>query len=128
MTLKFSTFFAATTVVLLASFAAAEASAATVRVKCEKRETRSKISVDGRDLKPGNYMAVVLSGDNEKASPLLPSVGDEIEFDFDSNRNNVAEGAIQISRSFIQGGRVTGQLLDEDGFTVAQATVRCRTQ
>jgi hypothetical protein len=128
MTLKLATLSATTAFVLLASLGATEASAATVRVKCEKRENRSSISVDGRDLIPGNYLAVVLSGDNEKASPLQPSVGDEIEFDFASNRGDIAAGAIPIGRSFIQNGRVTGQLLDEDGFTVAQATVRCRTQ
>ena len=73
----------------------------------------------------GNYIAKIVSGDNVKESEAKATVGDEIEFDFDSSTKDVTTGATRISRSFIQGGRVTGQLINEQGFTVAQTTSTC---
>ena len=126
MMLKTSTLAAAAMLVLLGSLPAAEAFAAGVRIKCEKRATRSSISVDGRDLIPGNYSAVVFSGDNRRAAPLTASIGDEVEFDFDSDPGDIGAGETSISSDFIQGGQVTGQIVDELGYTLVQGTTRCR--
>lgn len=104
---------------------ASDAEAASILVKCEKRSNRSKVSVDGNDLVPGNYSAKIISGDNTKQSAPKTSNGDEAEFDFDSDPANVAQGATRITRSFIQGGKVTGQLINAKGFTVAQTTSTC---
>jgi hypothetical protein len=104
-----------------------DADAASVRVRCEKRidPGRSKISVDGNDLEPGTYTARVRSRANEAVSEPQPTIGDEVEFDFDSNTN---EDATPIAPKFIAGrpGRVTGEILDETGEVVASATARCR--
>lgn len=114
--------------VFSAALPAADANAEGIRVKCEKRTNRSSISVDGRDLDIGNYSAHVMSGDNSANAPLTASIGDEVEFDFDSAANDIAAGDTPISRSFIQGGTVTGQILDEEGFVVVQATAACRVR
>ncbi len=101
-----------------------DASAASIRVRCVKSDTRSKISVDAGDLLPGDYRARVISGTNRKNSPWAPTVGDEVEFDFDSNKNQA--GATLISRDFIQGLTVTGKIINENGRTVAADTEICR--
>lgn len=105
-----------------------DASAATIRVKCEKRANRSKISVDGNDLAPGTYSARVVSGANQKTSALQAAVGDEAEFDFDSNPKDIAAGATPIAADFIQGGQVVGKILDTNGNTIVSDTVRCRVK
>ncbi len=104
-----------------------DASAAGIRVKCEKRADRSKISVDGDGLATGAYKAIVISGANSKTSGAKPTVGDEVEFDFDSAANDIAAGATAISRTFIQGA-VTGKIVNARGSVVASDTVGCRTR
>ena len=104
-----------------------EASAAGVQVKCEKRADRSKISVDGDGLATGTYKAFVISGSNSKTSAARPTVGDEVEFDFDSAPDDIAAGATAISRAFIQGA-VTGKIVNARGSVVASDTVGCRTR
>ncbi len=104
-----------------------DANAADIRVKCETRANRSSVSVDGNNLVPGNYVAKIISGSHTKRSGIKATTGDEIGFDFDSDPANIAAGATRISRTFIQ-GQVTGQLINEQGFTVAQATRTCRTK
>ena len=75
-----------------AALAAFDASAATptIRVQCEQRGVeRAKISVDGDNLASiaGQYRAQVLlvSGLGSATSAGATLVGDEVEFDFDSN-------------------------------------------
>ena len=104
-----------------------DANAADIRVKCETRANRSSVSVDGNNLVPGNYVAKIISGSHTKKSGLKATTGDEVGFDFDSDPADIAAGATRISRTFIQ-GQVTGQLINERGFTVAQATRTCRTK
>jgi len=112
---------------------ALEGDAATsVRVQCEKRgTTRSKISVDGRGLRAGFYTAHVKSGSNEANSEeAVKAVRGEAEFDFDSNRNDIAAGATAIDPDFIEGTpvMVTGEILNQAGVVVASATVGCRVR
>jgi hypothetical protein len=107
---------------------ATAAHAAEVRVRCERRAARSRASVDGNNLAPGIYQARVSSGANLAVSPQAATVGDEVGFDFDSNRADIRAGATAISANFIQGGQVTGALLDANGAVVAQATVTCRSR
>lgn len=123
--LKTSTALSAVMAILLTSFPAADANTANIRVKCEKRADRSKVSVDGNNMVSGNYIAKIVSGDNVKESEAKATVGDEIEFDFDSSTKDITTGATRISRSFIQGRQVTGQLINERGLTVAQTTSTC---
>lgn len=100
--------------------------AQTVAVKCEVRSNRSKASVDGNNLASGQYRAVITSGANTAQSPLDSTVGDEIEFDFDSNRRDIRQGATAIPANFIVDRSVTGQLLDAAGNVVATDTATCR--
>lgn len=101
--------------------------AATIRVRCEQRGVRRAIiSVDGKDLARGEYMALVMSGGNIAASELQPSVGDEVEVDFASNRNDITAGATPVARDFIQDGQVTGKIVNALGYTVITDTVNCR--
>lgn len=88
------------------------ASAADVSVSCEKRTSRSKVSVDGNNLAAGSYRAVIRSGTNAAASNFAAADGDEVQFDFDSSRADIAEGATPIAAGFIVDGRVRGWLVN----------------
>jgi hypothetical protein len=88
-----------------------------LRVKCEKRGvTRSKASVDGKGLAAGSYFAVLEALNAQQAvaataqSTPANTAGDEVEFDFDSNANDIAEGATGIAANFISGTQVRGRL------------------
>lgn len=109
------------------AFTAVAAQAADVSVSCEKRSSRSKVSVDGNNLADGNYRAVVTSGANSARSPFDRTVGDEVEFDFDSRPADIAEGATAVSPNFIQDGRVRGWLVNAGGQRVTPVvTAICR--
>jgi hypothetical protein len=105
---------------------AADVSAQTVRVRCETRSDRSRASVDGNNLASGMYSAVLTSGGNSAQSPSAHTVGDEAEFDFDSNPKDIRKGATPIAKDFIVGGMATGSILDTNGNVVATDTVKCR--
>jgi len=96
-----------------------------VFVRCEIRPGRSKISVDVNNLVAGNYLAEVTSGRNRAASPTRVSLDDELEFHFDSQSNDIAQGAIAISADFIQ-GPVAAKIFDQANQVVAMiADVAC---
>ena len=102
-------------VVLLAfGFATVAAEAADVRVTCEKRPFRSRASVDGSQLRPGLYRAVLKSGTHVARSQFEQAVGDEAQFDFDSNQGDVSEGATPIGAQFIVNGKVRGYLVNSN--------------
>ncbi|MBK7492458.1 MAG: hypothetical protein KBF68_07455 [Nitrosomonas sp.] len=126
--LKISTLLGAAIIFIATSLSAADANAAGIRIKCEKKSNRSSISVDGRNLTPGSYSAVVKSGDNKAVAELKSSTGDEVEFDFDSDKGDIVAGAVAISPIFIQGGKVTGQIKDADGFIIIEGTSSCRVR
>lgn len=86
-----------------------EAARPVVRIRCETRPNRSKISVDLNNVPSGAYTANVTSGGNN-ASSTLPSDGDEVEFDFDSDSGDIAEGATAIANSFIVNRRISVQV------------------
>ncbi len=98
-----------------------------IEVTCDARSGRSKVSVDGRNLASGSYTARVTSGASTATSPLRATVGDEVEFDFDSEPEDVAAGAVAIAPTFITGTppQVTGELLSGAG-VIASSTVDCR--
>lgn len=110
------------------SLVAFDAAAVTIRVKCETRSDRSRGSVDGQNLASGNYSAMFSSGANSAQSPLEHTVGDEVEFDFDSNKRDIKQGATPIAKNFIVGGMATGSLLDASGKVIATKTVNCRNR
>ena len=86
--------------------------AADILVECEARSDRSKISVKGKNLDAGAYYAVVTSGENSAESGSQEPVDDEVEYDFDSNGGDIAEGAVSIAPDFITGENpeVTGEI------------------
>jgi hypothetical protein len=83
------------------------------------------VSVDANNIRPGTYQARIASGANSAISPAQASVGDEVEFDFDSNSNDVAAGATRIASAFIQNGRVQADLLDASGAVAATGSAGC---
>jgi hypothetical protein len=97
-----------------------------VRITCEVRSNRSKISVDGRSLRPadGTYSARARSGANLATAPAKTAVGGEVEFDFDSDAGDIAAGAVAIAPTFIATD-VTGEILDLAGKVVAAASAKC---
>jgi len=117
---------------LLISVLPTVADAATILVKCEKRSGRSKVSVDGNNLRRGLYKCQAISGANKATTRQKGTIGDELECDFDSNRNDILAGATPISSSFIQNNRVTGKIFRKNSqgkfvqYLVATATCRNR--
>jgi hypothetical protein len=102
-----------------------------ISVKCEKRPSRSKVSVDGRNLPSGSYTARITSGANSQTSAARRTVGDEVEFDFDSNQNDIAAGATRIAANFIQVSAtpdVRGEILNASGAVVRTLGVNCRVR
>jgi hypothetical protein len=124
MTSKFAAVSAAAVLALFAF----TATAADVQVTCEKRGSRrSRASVDGSGLVQGSYRAVLRSGDRTARSAFDAAIGDEAEFDFDSNPNDIAEGATPIPANFIVDGRVRGYLVNDSGNRVTPiVTAICR--
>jgi hypothetical protein len=113
-----------TSVALLSALSvfAVEASAS-IRVRCEVRSDRSRASVDGNNLKSGKYTARIESGANSKDSKKAQrTIGDEVEFDFDSN---TGEGGTRIDQNFIVDGQLTGMLINKSGNVVERDTVNC---
>lgn len=108
------------------------ASLATLRVRCEARGgSRSKISVDGNNLSPrnGSFRARVRAAGGAVTSATRRAVGDEVEFDFDSDRGDIARGATRIAARFIvarSGPDVIGELFNAQGRVVARQGVECR--
>jgi hypothetical protein len=85
--------------------------------------------VDGRNLPSGSYTARVTSGSNSRTAPAQPTVGDEVEFDFDSNQNDIAAGATAIPANFILVSAtpdVRGEILNAAGAVVRTLGVNCR--
>jgi hypothetical protein len=118
-----------TSLVTALAFASVAARAADVEVSCEKRSNRSRASVDGNNLKTGSYRAVLKSGDNIARSPFAQTIGDEVQFDFDSNPNDIAEGAKAIAPSFIVDGRVRAYLVNDSNQRVTPiVTAICRVR
>lgn len=84
---------------------------------CEVRhasgeQTRSKAKVKAKNLAAGDYYAVLTSGGNTIQSETRTISGDEIEIEFDSDADDVLEGAEAIEPGFIVDGAVTGELFD----------------
>ncbi|MBS1212848.1 MAG: hypothetical protein H6R26_1465 [Proteobacteria bacterium] len=110
---------------VVATFFAAANANADIRVTCEQRADRSVVSVDAKNLVPGTYKAEIISGNNEAISGDVASIGDEVKVDFSSQRKDQAAGAVAIPAIFIQGGTVTGQVINADNMVVTQAAAKC---
>ena len=101
---------------------------ADIRLRCETRANRSKVSVDGKRLNAGNYFAEISSGTNQAVSPLKVTNANEVEFDFDSQPDDIAEGATAISTNFIRNNVVNATIKDSDGNSILQTSARCRSK
>jgi hypothetical protein len=78
----------------------------------EAEQVRSKVKVKAKDLIPGDYYAIVTSGENSIQSEARSISDDEVEFEFDSDADDVLEGAEAIEVDFIQEETVTAELVD----------------
>jgi len=121
---------ASATTTALAASNAVSALSGSLRLRCERRPGRSKISVDGNNLVPrnGRFRARVKASGGTVTSAAKRAVGDEAEFDFDSNANDIAQGATRIPSNFIThraGPDVIGEILNADGQVVARSGAEC---
>jgi hypothetical protein len=116
--------------ILNAGLISAVEAAEELRVRCETRGTsRSKISMDAKNLNVGNYRGQVISGGNSSFSDLTASTGDEWSNDWDSNPADIAQGATAINALFIQNNKVSAVLFDNAGNPVISvANVSCRAR
>jgi hypothetical protein len=106
------------------------AAISSLRLRCERRSDRSKISLDGRGLVPrgGSFRARVTAAGGTVTSPLHRAVAGEAEFDFDSNRNDIQAGATRIPATFIRarsGADVVARILNASGQVVATQGADC---
>lgn len=101
-----------------------------VVVTCERRADRSRVSVNGKGLASGTYRARATSGGNTATAMPRGTIGDEVEFDFDSAPDDVAAGATAIASTFLQGTppQVTGAIETTAGALVVESTVTCETR
>ena len=127
MTTHSTRFLASLATLFALGLGAVAADAQTLRVRCDVFPDRSRASVDGADLAAGQYSAMLESGPNSAQSPQQAAKAGEAEFDFDSNRKDVRQGATRIAKHFIVDDSVTGTLLDADGNVVARKTKACQT-
>lgn len=119
----------AITALALNALVLSDAFADTVETKCRVRSNRSKVSVDANGLGNGTYYATVTSGGVTVKSDdmqTISSSGDEVEFDFDSNQNDIAEGATPIDIDFIVKKTVKGAIYNSDGKLVEDDSAKCR--
>jgi len=102
--------------------------AATLRIRCETRPGRAKISVDGNNLSPrnGTFTARVTSGANSATAGAKQAIGDEAEFDFDSEAGE--RGATRIAASFIVGRTVTAAILGAGDQVVVSGSAQCEAR
>ena len=110
--------------------ATAEALTGALRLRCERRDNRSKISVDGRNLNPrtGLFRGRVRAAGGTATTGLQRAVGGEVEFDFDSNRADIRAGATAIAGSFVRarpGADVVAEILNAQGVVVASRGGEC---
>jgi hypothetical protein len=111
--------------------ATVEALAGSIRLRCERRANRSKISVDGRNLTPraGLFRARVRAAGGTATTGTQRAVGGEAEFDFDSNPADVRQGATRIAATFIRaraGADVVAEILNAQGVVVARQGGECQ--
>lgn len=107
---------------------------ASLFASCEVRheaeeQTRSRAKVKARNLVAGEYYAVLTSGDNSIQSEVFNTDDDELEIEFDSAADDVAEGAEPLEPGFVQDKSLTAALFDaatdEELFS---ETVSCRVK
>lgn len=106
--------------------------ATSIRLRCDRRSgpTRSKISVDGRGLRPatGMFRGRVHAGNLTFTTPAKRAVNGEAEFDFASNRNDILAGATRIPATFAaarSGPDVVSTILNAQGKVVATQSGEC---
>jgi hypothetical protein len=104
--------------------------AGTIRLRCQLSAGRSKISVDGSGLTPrsGSFQARVTSVGGTVTASFRSALGDEAEFDFDSNPNDIAAGATPIPATFagaVEGPDVVAEILNPNGEAVAKGSGEC---
>ncbi len=120
----------AITVLALSVMVLGDVFADTVETKCRVRANRSKVSVDADGLGNGRYYATVTSGGVTVKSEDMQTIsasGDEVEFDFDSNQNDIAEGATPIDIDFIANRTVKGAIYNSTtGALVEDDSAKCR--
>jgi len=81
----------------------------------EGEQTRSTISVKAKDLAAGDYYAIVMSGDNTTTSETASITDDEVEFEFDSESDDVEAGAEAIEADFIVDKEVNAEFYTAAG-------------
>ena len=75
------------------------------------------------------YSVRVISGSNQSTHVPLTAIGDEVEFDFDSDPADIAAGAQSISAGFITGGAVQTAQFDATGqMVIGPVSAACRVR
>ena len=129
MNTKYKSTFILATILFVGMGFFSEAGAVTIRVKCDvwtKSPLQSKASVDGYGL-TGKFYAQVKSGGVIKSSKVQAADSNhEIDFDFDSKKSSVNQGATEIPATFIKNNYLIGYIRRSDTkVIVAAASATC---
>lgn len=84
-------------------------------VNCEVGSDRSKARIDAKNLMAGEYYAILVSGENIATSATKFITGNEVAFAFDSEFDDIREGAEELAAGFIQNKTVTGEVFRVNG-------------
>ncbi|MDT8406171.1 MAG: hypothetical protein RQ715_02865 [Methylococcales bacterium] len=98
-------------------------------LKCEvdSNATKSEVEIDVAGLVPGDYVARVTSGlDSVESAPLNVRAGERVEFEFDSDADDISRGDTEIPGSFIQNQSVLAAIINAEGATLVSAEARCK--
>jgi hypothetical protein len=78
----------------------------------EQTRSKAKVKVKAKNLTAGDYYAVITSGDNSVQSETKTISGDELEIEFDSDSDDILEGAEAIEAGFVTDNTVLAELFD----------------
>jgi hypothetical protein len=102
---------------------------ASIRLSCERRANRSRISVDGFGLVPaaGNFRARVTASGGTVTSAAKRAVAGQDEFDFDSNPNDIRAVPPDCGQLHhgSHGPDVVARILNASGQVVATQGANC---
>lgn len=83
-------------------------------VSCEVDSVRSQVSIEAKDLPEGEYYPLLTSGDNQLQGQIQAVTTGDVNFDFDSDLDQVNAGAESIESDFITDNAISVEIFSVD--------------
>lgn len=95
-------------------------------VQCVSTAARTSVTVNGTALPSGSYSAKLTSGVNTATAPVQAPVSGKLTYRFDSDAAAILTGATQIPTTFVSGGSVKVDIINDATLqTTLTATTAC---